>query len=222
MRYLPTVSRTWLSSTKDFGLSYGLDRPASATSIRTWNDDHAQFIRAGFGGFVSEGCLQETNMHGLVLCDLLETAVRPVRKAAVYKILLRESGEPFCVERVLEMLQRKRKVQDIDVWTVAVWSMAQRGAQHTINHAPLSAPSRGRGWEKATPARTVKEKMPNVGFIIVGSEREGEDGRKERNGSERRGAPSRFGVLRGKPKGREQEFDFLYAFGWNSRRNPSH
>jgi len=42
-----------------------------------------------------------------------------------------------------------------------------------ITHVPLGASSRGRGWAKATPARTIKEKMPNVDFIVgTGRERE--------------------------------------------------
>ena len=35
-----------------------------------------------------------------------------------------------------------------------------------IYHVPLGAPSRGRGWETATAARTMNEKMPNVDFIV--------------------------------------------------------
>ena len=55
------------------------------------------------------------DVSSLVGSDLLETAIRPVREAGVYEILLRESGESLGVERILEMLQSERKVQDIDV-----------------------------------------------------------------------------------------------------------
>jgi len=55
------------------------------------------------------------DVSSLVGGDLLETAIRPVREAGVYEILLRESGESLGVERILEMLQSERKVQDIDV-----------------------------------------------------------------------------------------------------------
>ena len=47
--------------------------------------------------------------------DLLETAIRPLGEAGVYKILLRESGESLGVECILEMFQSKRKVKNIDI-----------------------------------------------------------------------------------------------------------
>lgn len=47
--------------------------------------------------------------------DLLETAIRPLGEAGIYEILLRKSGESLSVECILEMLQSKRKVQNINV-----------------------------------------------------------------------------------------------------------
>ena len=99
---------------KGLWIIVGARGPASATSVRTWTGS-AQFIRARFSGLVTKGRLQQVDVSSLVGGDLLETTIRPVRKASVYEILLRESGESLGVERILEMFQSERKVQNIEV-----------------------------------------------------------------------------------------------------------
>ncbi|SRR6266702_745694 len=99
---------------KGLWIIVGARGPVSATSVRTWSS-YVQTIRARFSGLVTKGRLQKVDVSSLVGSDLLETAIRPVREAGVYEILLRESGESLGVERILEMLQSERKVQDIDV-----------------------------------------------------------------------------------------------------------
>ena len=41
-----------------------------------------------------------------------------------------------------------------------------RDAKDMITHAPLGESSRGRGWAKATPAKTIKAIIPKVDFIV--------------------------------------------------------
>lgn len=99
---------------KGFGIIVRAKGPVSATSGPT-SSCYVQFIGAGFSSLVTESRLQKLDVSSLVGSDLLETAIRPLRETAVYKILLRESGESFGVESILEMLQSECKVQNVDV-----------------------------------------------------------------------------------------------------------
>ena len=86
----------------------------SAPSVRKWSN-YVQTIRAGFSGLVTKCRLQQMDVSSLVSGNLLETTIRPVGKAGVYEILLREPVESLRVERILEMFQSKRKVKNIDI-----------------------------------------------------------------------------------------------------------
>jgi hypothetical protein len=52
----------------------------------------------------------------LVSSNLLESPVRPVGHASVYKVLLRELGETLRIERILEVFQSECEVQDINIY----------------------------------------------------------------------------------------------------------
>jgi hypothetical protein len=61
-------------------------------------------------------------MRLLVICDLREPAAGKRRETGSRKVRPRKLGQRFGVERVFEMLERQRKVEDGGVCSTMMWS----------------------------------------------------------------------------------------------------
>lgn len=88
-------------------------------------DGHAkdiQVVLAWLGRVIAEGALQELNMGVLVLADLREPRADPRREAGLLEVAVAVLGESAGVERVLEVFEGERKLQDVGVCHAKAWS----------------------------------------------------------------------------------------------------
>ena len=78
--------------------------------------DHIQTVLAGLGRVVAERSRKEFDVVRLVRGNLQEATMYPWLESSIDEVFLLELFEAPRVECVLEMLERQREVEQLNVW----------------------------------------------------------------------------------------------------------